>query len=517
MKRLAILLFLATACGSAFGKIIVRGKIIAYDGKSKVAYIPTIEGIYAPYWLNVQPAPNGTFNIEYQNEGYGNVKVTYKSMTFRFFHDADSKIYFEFKEIPDWKSKQPKFSQERMYNVFDSLKKANIVKITGDYADINQFYNQNLRSSYYTTNMTHGNYYSWVIFRAPTPASALAKMDSLAQIEISQVEQMIGVEKSDPQVINFLKNEIYAFYAANFLNGLYLKRVTEIKARGSDSTARPNIYNRDWEILVEQMKDQLQALDPAPGSPDYTDFVEAMMMAMDEYQKYSFPKLENNTLDDWVSERLLHYDTTLLKDPKVRFGYELYGMNSFLGNQMMYSNTLLNAIKELQKKHPGSTHWKYYQPKIDALKAYLEKSVDSNIITDKYSTFPELIKRFEGKNVFIDIWATWCRPCIEEFKYRSVLEPFVSRKDLSVLYISVDKPQVEDRWKKSIAANDLDGTHFRADKDFINDMWRTIGGAPGVIPRYVLIDKEGKIFNPAASPPSHAPDLTKEVRLLLAQ
>jgi hypothetical protein len=87
MKKITAL-FLLMACFSMVsygnGKVVIRGKIRNYDGKSLVYYHPTIEGIYTPYSNKVRPLPNGTFRIEFENKGLGNVKVNYKMKTLRF-------------------------------------------------------------------------------------------------------------------------------------------------------------------------------------------------------------------------------------------------------------------------------------------------------------------------------------------------------------------------------------------------------------------------------------------------
>lgn len=85
-----------------------------------------------------------------------------------------------------------------------------------------------------------------------------------------------------------------------------------------------------------------------------------------------------------------------------------------------------------------------------------------------------------------------------------------------MLYISIDKPQWEDRWKQSIKINQLEGNHFRADTPFIEDMWKAIGDHTGLIPRYVLIGKQGKIFKSTAARPSAGDALTKQLQSLIA-
>ncbi len=525
--RIAILTFALLSPITAWTKIVIKGKILGYDGKSIVFYHPTIEGIYTPYWKEVKPEGNGTFRIEFENKGYGNTKVSYKNTRYRFFHDTNSQIYFEIREIQDGKKRS--IPGEKFFVLADSLKQAITVKIAGDYEAINKFYNRNLRSSYATTQSVEGNYYSKLFRNSDDPSSALALLDSLQQIEITQINRLpktIGpenpaAEKKEKEIRDFLANEVHAFYGAIFLNGMFLKRKDHIIRTTIDSTSNPNLYNHDWELLVERLAEQARlSLAPAPNSPDYIDFIESMAYALVNYREYKFPQDPTTSLDEIVINRLFKYDTTLFRDKATRFAYELNGVQLYLSDQLFYSPELLHAIYDLQAKHPTSAHFEFYQRKIEKLRKNLETSSqdfqNARIIQANYSSFESLVKRFEGKNILIDIWATWCHPCIEEFKHKALFQPFIDSEKIEMLYISIDKPQWKDRWKRSIRINQLHGNHFRADRKFIEDMWVAIGDFKGAIPRYVLIDKRGRIFKSTAARPSEGGELIQQIELLIA-
>jgi hypothetical protein len=46
-------------------------------------------------------------------------------------------------------------------------------------------------------------------------------------------------------------------------------------------------------------------------------------------------------------------------------------------------------------------------------------------------------------------------------------------------------------------------------------MWNVIGDFKGAIPRYVLIDKKGKISNSTAALPSQGNELIRQIELLI--
>jgi thiol-disulfide isomerase/thioredoxin len=493
-----------------FGKVVIRGKIIGYDGTSVVYYHPTLEGVFSPYWKEVQPSITGTFKIEYENEGYGNATITYKRMQYRFFHDGDSQIYVELRDLAPGSDVK---SLMRLA-MADSAKKAQTITISGDYEAINRYYNRNLRTSYYTTRSVGGNYYSQLIYKASTPQRAMYLLDSLTEYEVRQIDKLpLTLSKeyrqpggNDKHIREYLINEVHSFYSAVLLNALFRKRYDQAMALLKDSTTRVSVYNREWELLVEEVyKHRGLTLPPIPSSPDYQDFIQALTYGMSSYRQYSFPQSPTVTPDRMMQERLFGYDTLLIADKKMRLAYELLGLQLYLNDQLFYSPALLHAVYQLQQKYPDSQHLHFYNPLIEKLKASLDAAKnefrEAEFIVGRYDSFNALISRFRGNNLLIDIWATWCHPCIQDFKDKDVLQPLTDSGRLKVLYISIDKREWEDRWNQSVRINKLAGSHYRATSRFIADMWEAIGGLQGAIPRYVLINREGNLFMSTAAKP----------------
>ncbi|WP_136466170.1 TlpA family protein disulfide reductase [Flagellimonas onchidii] len=107
---------------------------------------------------------------------------------------------------------------------------------------------------------------------------------------------------------------------------------------------------------------------------------------------------------------------------------------------------------------------------------------------------------FKGKYVYIDVWASWCGPCIKEIPSLKEVEKSYHDKNIEFVSISIDTRRSYDAWQKMVTDKALGGTQLIADKawesDFVQDY--QIKG----IPRFILIDPDGKIVNANAPRPS---------------
>ena len=113
----------------------------------------------------------------------------------------------------------------------------------------------------------------------------------------------------------------------------------------------------------------------------------------------------------------------------------------------------------------------------------------------------------KGKVVLINIFATWCGPCQREIPHLQKLEEKYHGKDIYFVSISCDKNRKV--WENRVRAG-LKGIqlHFVNGDTFMNDYM--IKG----IPRFILLDKEGKIISVDMSRPSDPKTIAKLDELL---
>lgn len=107
---------------------------------------------------------------------------------------------------------------------------------------------------------------------------------------------------------------------------------------------------------------------------------------------------------------------------------------------------------------------------------------------------------FKGKYVYIDLWATWCGPCKDEIPALKVLEKEYHDKNIAFVSISCDQQKTKPLWKKMVKDLDLTGVQLITDNDFNTPFVRAYNATS--IPRFILINPEGKIVKNKAPRPS---------------
>lgn len=107
--------------------------------------------------------------------------------------------------------------------------------------------------------------------------------------------------------------------------------------------------------------------------------------------------------------------------------------------------------------------------------------------------FHALINQHRGKVLFINIWATWCLPCKEEFPDLVRLQRYYADSDVVFIGISVDFPdEVESKVKPFLLSQKVNFPNFvqnfKQPEDLINllnEKWR------GAVPATFIYDSEG--------------------------
>ncbi|MEL7529758.1 MAG: TlpA disulfide reductase family protein [Bacteroidota bacterium] len=109
-----------------------------------------------------------------------------------------------------------------------------------------------------------------------------------------------------------------------------------------------------------------------------------------------------------------------------------------------------------------------------------------------------------GKLIYVDVWASWCRPCVAEFPYYEELQNALNEEErIEFLFVSIDQERSD--WEnvllgktppQGLHINDLKESEDYGGITSIYNMWG--------IPQYLIIDQAGNIVDTKAPPPSSA-------------
>ncbi|WP_033956699.1 TlpA family protein disulfide reductase [Psychroserpens jangbogonensis] len=101
--------------------------------------------------------------------------------------------------------------------------------------------------------------------------------------------------------------------------------------------------------------------------------------------------------------------------------------------------------------------------------------------------FKDILSAHKGKQIVIDVWASWCRDCIVGLPELEALQ--AEKPNAVYLFLSADRDL--DTWKRTIKKYNIEGEHYFMTKgtkgllgEFVDIDW---------IPRYMIVDSDGHI------------------------
>ncbi|MDP1812496.1 MAG: TlpA family protein disulfide reductase [Sediminibacterium sp.] len=139
-------------------------------------------------------------------------------------------------------------------------------------------------------------------------------------------------------------------------------------------------------------------------------------------------------------------------------------------------------------------------------------------------SFADILKisELKGKIVYIDVWGTFCGPCIKEFEYGMDLKNRFKNNSVAFLYLASPYGRADDefRWKKMIQSKSLYGYHLLMTNTLYENFWNSFKDSIPMsyqIPHYIIVGRNGRILNYNAPRPSSKTILYEQIERALKQ
>ena len=121
-----------------------------------------------------------------------------------------------------------------------------------------------------------------------------------------------------------------------------------------------------------------------------------------------------------------------------------------------------------------------------------------------------LVKQHAGKVLYIDFWAPWCGPCMAEVPYAKRLKEQINTEKVAFIYLGVQCGQ--DSWETTILKKEMEGEHYLLS----DEQYKLLAKQFEIkeIPRYLIVDTEGKVVDSKAPKPRESKDLLEVLNSL---
>lgn len=250
-----------------------------------------------------------------------------------------------------------------------------------------------------------------------------------------------------------------------------------------------SLYSKEWKRAAEEMVNK--PID-TPYFPSFreTFFLLNGLLRMNE--KTETGKIEGKCISLQSFEQL----------PKYMQGKNLEcAWATLINDDIVYKSydPVIPEMYDILKKHfPKNTYGAFLETGIQENHRFNEIKEDSNSNKDyqiipcdtSFRSLADAIKSLKGKVVYVDLWATWCSSCLNEFSYLPQVEQKVNDLNVAFLYVSVDKPKDRIRWEKSIRHYKLKGYHLQATSGLAEAIYKEFGN---YIPHAIIFDKNGNL------------------------
>ncbi len=343
-------------------------------------------------------------------------------------------------------------------------------------------------------------------YRSDSTSSQVSqKLNSQREKELSELQKLSDDHQIGEGFNKILKDEIDYFYALRTFQIILSKQ-------------NPNTPISEDLLELSKTIEEEHPLDIAYKPSSWLDYAEIALLDKPLYDLLANQTITIDSIQSWYeSDEWIPYQYNVIKEyqnPKIAEKVSAFFILN-TADQKQFEKSLITVFQDFKETYPTSLYTQYLEPEVRAIEDYHRKISEESSVEfidgKNISTMKELLEKLEGNKYYVDVWATWCGPCIEEFKHNKELNALLKSKGYKKLYLSIDKPEVENKWRQDIKYYDLKGLHMLASIGFSENFARNYSLLKGKIniPQYLIIDEKGDIITNNAPRPSNLKELEK--------
>lgn len=347
---------------------------------------------------------------------------------------------------------------------------------TGDKSEENTYLRKKIKS------MNESGLNNFMELMALQKDAYFVMKDSILNVVKRNYTELEAKEGIDPKFLE-MENSFF-IYQSLFMDQLYPTYHAYVNKTHPDSVDFPM---EKIQVEVDNVPlDRTELLAVAPYKNILDSRIQNLTSALMK---------EDSTLSSYEEASWLAIDS-LFKNPVMRdqFKYENLKMN------MEYRGPA--HVEEQYNKFLAENTTPKFAEKLEKIKEKWEPISPGKEVPDfsfvDIEGNPVKMSDLRGKLVYIDIWATWCGPCIAEHPYWDKMKEEYKDKPVAFLTVSIDDSK--EPWEKMVKNKKMEGLQWFAENAWQSEITQFF--MVNAIPRFLLLDAEGKIIDPSAERPS---------------
>jgi hypothetical protein len=335
-----------------------------------------------------------------------------------------------------------------------------------------------------------------------------ALVDSNYAVQLKTIENFIQLNNPDSFLIKWIRNGFYLRSKSDILSYHFLRHgindldtsfINSVNIR--DSTLR---FNSAYAQLINSTSSLIAFSSSRNcGSLNNALSERRSHLEKEEIVLHNKPLLTDEELQKALFNCFIQ-KAYLLKDDLLRQSVLVHRYLSILEEQNTDVNLeeVLRNIDDYRIKASVMSEYNDYEFRHGNLNS-IKMANPGSLVLDK------LTDKFKGFVLYIDFWGTWWPPCLPQMEYMKNIKKELKNEKIAFIYLCC-KCQKDD-WEKTIK-------DFKGDHIFLTlEEYASLANQLNLVylPRYIIIDKNGKVVNDNAPNPVQTMSLVNELKKYL--
>lgn len=481
----AVILFILTSCNGDKNKIVINGSIIGQIPETIFFTDPINSSFSWNFRDSIKPDSLGNFQI---------------------IVDSEDPLFFGL-AIPNEISGLLLLEPGETYSVSFDLSQEERKFLVNDKSKELQTLCQKFPEVYTIDD------YALVYVDDTSALEIKTKLDKKKNEALLDFKKLYQEKKISEKIFNFITLDRQAFYDAILGKIIWIKGIRSVQFH--ENLFTPEIADLWKELFKNPLfnnPDFKRTISCCSYAENYIYFKEYMNGVFSQEQ---WDKINNSNPITYYQNKAKHYLPSDL--------HELFLANNLFEKsfQKHYEAELIPLFNQFKASFPNTKFLSYIEPYMTDIVKFNNNVQNNNNVKflEQYQAMnklSEVAQKIDKPIIFVDVWATWCGPCKQEFDYKSDLNKVLHKYDIPIVYISMDRDSDSTKWKKMVYFYELEGFNLKVNPELFKELIKKFdANGTYAIPWYFLMDKNGKFLIKNAKRPSEIDQLEKDILGLL--